>query len=259
MKTVLTIAGSDSGGGAGIQADMKAFSAFGVYGTCVITALTAQNTKGVEGVFKISPEFVAKQIDAVMTDINPRVWKTGMLSNSKIINAVVNSIKKYKLQLIVVDPVMIAKGGETLLSHEAKSSLIKKLIPLSFVVTPNYDEAEVLTGYKVQTITDMKKAAVAIKKMGATYVVVKGGHVVNDRAVDVLYDGKNFKELSAKRIKTKNTHGTGCTFASAIAAGIAKGNSVFTAVKNAKEYITRQIKNASYVHIGHGYGPVQVF
>lgn len=257
MKKILTIAGSDSGGGAGIQADLKTFSAFNVYGTCAITALTAQNTKSIEGVFNIPSEFVAKQIDAVMNDINPRVWKTGMLANSKIIDVIVDKVKFYKIKSIVVDPVMIAKSGDFLLSQEAKSSLIKKLIQCAYIITPNCQEAEALSGIQINTVEDMKQSAIIIHNMGAKNVVIKGGHLKNNPyAIDIMYDGKTFRELSSRRLKTKNTHGTGCTFASAIAAGVAKRNTVFTAVKNAKKHINVLIKRSSYLRIGYGFGPL---
>lgn len=259
MKTVLTIAGSDSGGGAGIQADLKTFLAFSVYGTSVITAVTAQNTKKVDAVYELPASFVEKQIDAVMNDINPRVWKTGMLANTKIVDAVVKKVFQYKITSLVVDPVMVAKSGDLLLSPEAKSSIIKKLIPKAFVITPNCFEAEVLTGIRIKTVEDMRNAALLIKKMGAVNVVVKGGHLQNNKyAIDVIYDGKIFREIKSKRINTKNTHGTGCTFASAIAAEIAKGKSIFTAVSNAKKYIDQKIQESSRFHIGHGHGPLRV-
>lgn len=258
MKTVLTIAGSDSGAGAGIQADLKTFAAFGIYGTCAITAVTAQNTKKVEAVYELPAEFVGKQIDAVMNDINPRVWKTGMLVNSEIINTVINKIDKYKIKHLIVDPLMVSKSGQLLLTIEARQLLIKKILPLTFVITPNCPEAEVLTGYKIHSVNDMKKAAVTIHTLGAKYVVVKGGHLQDDAySIDVVFDGKKFIELKSKRIKTKNTHGTGCTFASAITAGIAKGNSFYIAVADAKKYIDKKIRESSYVRIGHGYGPLQ--
>jgi len=255
----MTIAGSDSGGGAGIQADLKTFTAFGLYGTCAITAVTAQNTKKVEAIYEIPGEFVGKQIDAVMNDINPRVWKTGMLVNSEIINKVVDRIFKYKIKDLIVDPLMVSKSGYLLLTIDARQLLIKKLLPLTFVITPNCPEAEDLTGYKINTVEDMKKAAVTIHKLGTKYVVVKGGHLQDNRdSIDIIYDGNKFLELKSKRIETKNTHGTGCTFASAIAAGIAKGNSIYIAVANAKKYIDQKIHEASHFQIGHGHGPLQV-
>lgn len=260
MKKVLTIAGSDSGCGAGIQADLKTFAAFDVYGASAITALTAQNTKGVEGILNIPPSFIEKQIDAVMTDIEPQTWKTGMLVNSEIIDVVCNKARYYQIKNLVVDPVMIAKGGDYLLSKDAIMHLIKNLLPLSLVVTPNCHEIEALTGIKIRTVFDMKQSAEALHKMGAKSVIIKGGHLPNDlEAIDIFHDGSRFYEISSKRIKTKNTHGTGCTFASAVAAGIAKGYSVLYAVRKAKEYIDHAIKKAAYLHIGKGYGPLNHF
>lgn len=260
MKKALTIAGSDSGGGAGIQADLKTFAAFGVYGTSAITAVTAQNTQGVEGIFELSPEFVAKQIDIVMVDIGADVWKTGMLANAEIIDIVAQQAKYYKIKSLIVDPVMLAKSGNVLLVNEAKKTLITKLIPLTLVITPNLHEAEAITGCRIKTVEDMKKAAVILHEMGAKYVVVKGGHLEKRYdAIDVVYEGKRFNEIASPRIQTKNTHGTGCTFASAIASGIAKGQSVFSATKRAKKYIDVLLKNASNFHIGHGFGPLNHF
>lgn len=260
MKKTLTIAGSDSGAGAGIQADLKTFAAFGVYGTSVITALTAQNTKGVEGILNIPPSFIEKQIDAVMTDIKPQTWKTGMLVNSEIIDVVCHKAKYYQIKSLVVDPVMIAKGGDHLLSKDAIDCLVKNLIPLSSVITPNCHEAEALTGIQIRTVCDMKQSAVTFHKMGAKNVVIKGGHLPADMdAIDVFYDGNRFYEISSKRINTKNTHGTGCTFASAVAAGIAKGYSVLHAVRNAKKYIDQAIRNAVHLRVGKGFGPLNHF
>ena len=253
MKSILTIAGSDSGGGAGIQADLKTFAAFGVYGTSAITAVTAQNTKAVTATLVLPADFVAKQIDAVMTDIGADVWKTGMLVNSKIIEIVAQRAKYYKIKSLVVDPVMLAKDGSFLLKNKAKATLIKKLIPLASVITPNCQEAESITGYSVKNTKDMKKAAKIIYKMGAKNVVVKGGHLgENYDAIDIIFDGFQFKEISSRRIKTKNTHGTGCTYASAIAAGIAKGDSILEAVIKAKKYLNLAIKKASDLHLGRG-------
>ncbi len=260
MKTVLTIAGSDSGGGAGVQADLKTFAAFGVFGTCAITAVTAQNTKKVEAIYELPAAFVGKQIDVVMDDIYPRIWKTGMLVNAEIIDTVVKRIKQYKIKYVVVDPLMVSKSGHNLLSIEARKILIKKLIPLTFVITPNCDEVEILTGIKIININDMKKAALLIYKVGAKNVVIKGGHLGRTHiAIDILYDGRNITEMESKRIITKNTHGTGCTYASAIAAGIARGNGVITVVKNSKKYIYQAIKTASKFRIGYGFGPLNHF
>jgi len=259
MKKILTIAGSDSGCGAGIQADLKTFAAFGAYGTTAITALTAQNTKGVDSVLNIPYDFVAKQIDSVMTDIRPMTWKTGMLVDEEIIRTVCERAKFYHILKLVVDPVMIAKGGDKLLTDGAVNSLIKYLIPLSFIVTPNCHEAETLTGIHVKTIEDMKKSAMAIHKMGAKNVVVKGGHSDSVEAIDILFDGESFYEFGSERIDTKNTHGTGCTFAAAIAACLAKNNSTLSAVDKAKKYIHSAIKHAAHMHIGKGHGPLNHF
>lgn len=256
MKKVLTIAGSDSGGGAGIQADLKAFSARGVFGMSAITALTAQNTIGVHGVFEIDPNFVAKQIDSVMSDMGADAWKTGMLSNAEIIQIVADRATKYNIQLLIIDPVMVAKGGDPLLKAEATSTLISKLLPLGYVLTPNLHEAKVLTGIDITTIEDVQESALKIFEMGVKNVVIKGGHLPNiNEAIDILYDGNTFTEFRVPRINTNNTHGTGCTFASALAAELAKGNNIIKAVHIAKAYLTQAIKSADNLHIGKGHGP----
>ena len=256
MKKVLTIAGSDSGGGAGIQADLKTFSARGVYGMSVITALTAQNTIGVQGVYEILPSFVEKQIDSVMSDIGADAWKTGMLSDSEIIRVVADRAQKYNIKLLVVDPVMIAKSGDPLLNHKAVTALISALIPLAFVLTPNHHEAQTLTGLTIENLADAREAAKEIHNQGAKNVVIKGGHLPDVKnAIDLLYDGRNFIEFRASRIKTKNTHGTGCTFASAIAAELAKGNDIKSAVHTSKAYLTAAIQKADVLRIGKGHGP----
>ncbi|MCK4284904.1 MAG: bifunctional hydroxymethylpyrimidine kinase/phosphomethylpyrimidine kinase [Candidatus Lokiarchaeota archaeon] len=256
MKKVLTIAGSDSGGGAGIQADLKTFSARGVYGMSVITALTAQNTIGVQGVYEILSSFVEKQIDSVMSDIGADAWKTGMLSDSEIIRVVADRAQKYNIKLLVIDPVMIAKSGDLLLNQKAIAALISDLIPLAFVITPNHHEAQTLTGLTIENLADAREAAKKIHNQGAKNVVIKGGHLPNiQNAIDLLYDGSNFIEFHTARINTKNTHGTGCTFASAIAAELAKGNNVKSAVHTAKAYLTAAIQKADDLKIGKGHGP----
>lgn len=255
MRVALTIAGSDSGGGAGIQADLKTFAALNVYGTSAITSVTAQNTVGVSGIQDMPPAFVGKQIDAVCSDIPVDACKTGMLSNADIITVVAEKLKEYSLEKYVLDPVMVAKSGDALLEKDAVASLIEKLVPLSCVVTPNLSEAQLIAGIDIQGIDDMKQAAEVIWEMGAQTVVVKGGHLKGD-AVDVFYDGK-VHLLKSERIETKNTHGTGCTFSSAIAAGLAKGEEALTAVEKAKEYITEAIKYSFAV--GKGYGPTHHF
>lgn len=256
MKKVLTIAGSDSGGGAGIQADLKTFFARGVYGMSAITALTAQNTLGVQGIFEIDPEFVKKQIDSVMSDIGADAWKTGMLSNATIIQVVADRARHYEMKTLIVDPVMVAKGGDPLLKSEAIDSLVSELIPLTYIITPNIHEAQVLSGIKITDLELAREAANKIFKMGAKNVIIKGGHISEEGdAIDLLYNGRFFTEFHAPRVQTQNTHGTGCTFASAIAAEIAKGNDVKKAVHIAKAYLTEALKKADDLNIGRGYGP----
>ena len=256
VPTAMTIAGSDSGGGAGIQADLKTFAALGVYGTSVLTAITAQNTLRVTAVHEVPPETVAAQMDAVFTDIGADAVKTGMLSSAPIIEVVAEELRRHGVQRLVVDPVMVAKSGDRLLREDGVEALRTLLLPLATVVTPNVPEAEALAGMKIGTGDDARLAARRIVEMGAGAVVVKGGHLPGD-AIDRLYDGQAFSEFSAPRIETSNTHGTGCTFASAIAAGLAKGSNVTEAVAAAKEYVTQALKS-SYP-LGHGHGPLNHF
>jgi hydroxymethylpyrimidine/phosphomethylpyrimidine kinase len=257
IKKVLTIAGSDSGGGAGIQADLKTFAARGVYGMSAITALTAQNTVGVQGVVEIDAEFVGRQIDSVMSDIGADVWKTGMLSNSEIIEVVADRTVRYGMKYLVLDPVMVAKGGDLLLREEARESLIAKLVPLAYVITPNHYEAQILTGMEIRTLKDAHVAAIEIHKMGAKNVIVKGGSLPNTKdSVDVLYEGQKSINFTTTRINTANSHGTGCTFASAIAAELAKGYNVIEAVHIAKAYLTTALRAGVNLNIGKGHGPV---
>ncbi len=252
LKRVLTIAGSDSGGGAGIQADLKTITALGGFGMSVITALTAQNTLGVQGIHEVPTDFVEKQFDSVATDIGIDAAKTGMLSSSEIMRVVANKIREYEIGKLVVDPVMVAKGGAMLIREEAKKTLIEELLPLSFVITPNVPEAEELTGMKISNVEEMKKAAKIINGMGAENVLVKGGHMSGD-ALDILYYGETFHEFASERIDTKDTHGTGCTTSAAIATGLAQGMTVYEAVKRAKDYITTAIRFS--LRIGGGHGP----
>lgn len=256
IPRALTIAGSDSGGGAGIQADLKTFAAFGVYGMSAIAALTAQNTVGVEGIVEIDPSFVSMQIRAVVEDIGVDVVKTGMLSNAAIIAQVAEDLRALGLQKIVVDPVMVAKGGHRLLRMDAMDAMVKELIPLALVVTPNLHEVAALTGLEVTSVEEMKEAARAIKTMGPRYVVIKGGHLPG-APLDLLYDGTEFHRFVNIRYDTPHTHGTGCTFASAIAAGLAKGCSVEEAVARAKQYISAAIGRG--IPLGRGHGPVNHF
>jgi hydroxymethylpyrimidine/phosphomethylpyrimidine kinase len=262
MKRVLTIAGSDSGGGAGIQADLKTFASLGVYGMSAITSITAQNTVGVQGIHDLPPEFVALQIDSVVRDIGVDAAKTGMLSSSAIIETVASKIKEYKIPNLVIDPVMYAKSGDSLLKPDARDTLINKLLPLSVLITPNIPEAEFLSGMKIKNIEDMKMAGEKIKKKVGADVLVKGGHLEiaspsarNDirKVIDILYTGEGFFIFESERIETKNTHGTGCTYSAAIASELAKGYTLHDAVKRAKDFATSAIKNS--IEIGKGRGP----
>ena len=252
----LTIAGSDSGAGAGIQADLKTFAAYGVYGASVITAITAQNTRKVSAIFPLPPEVVAAQIDAVLEDIGADAVKTGMLANAAIIEVVAEKIRRYRMKNLVVDPVMFAKSGDPLLRQDAVETLKTRLIPLAAVVTPNLPEAAELTGIEATRMKDMEEAARRLAAMGARSVVIKGGHRKGP-AADLFYDGKKFRIFSAARVRTKNTHGTGCTFSAAIAANLAKGEKPEQAVAHAKTYMTLAIRKS--FSIGAGHSPVHHF
>lgn len=255
MRRAMTIAGSDSGGGAGIQADLKTFTALGVFGTSALTAVTAQNTKGVSGVYPMTPEQVYAQIDAVLSDIGTDAAKTGMLFDVPIIAVVAELLRKYKVTNLVLDPVMIAKGGHPLLLPHAQAALREQLLPLAAVVTPNLPEAEVLTGIAVQNRSDMVEAARRLIGLGARAAVVKGGHLPDgEPADDCFYDGTTGEAtwLRAERIESRHTHGTGCTFSAATAAGLANGLSLKDAVLQAKEYITLAIRYAPGFGAGHG-------
>jgi hydroxymethylpyrimidine/phosphomethylpyrimidine kinase len=262
MKKVLTIAGSDSCGGAGIQADLKAFSANGVYGMSVITAVTAQNTQGVFAVQDIDEDIIKAQIDAIFTDIAVDAIKIGMVSKITTIKAISEKLQQYRPSIVVLDPVMISKSGYSLLKPEAKAALIEWLMPLATIITPNIPEAEEILKEigseltTVVTLEDMEKAAMAIYKLGCKSVLLKGGHGQGE-AVDVLYDGKELVHFSSERIATKNTHGTGCTLSSAIASNLALSLSTKEAVAKAKEYITVAIQHS--LDIGKGVGPTNHF
>ena len=256
IPKAMTIAGSDSGGGAGIQADLKTFAALGVYGASTLTAITAQNTVGVTAVHEIPTDVIRAQIDAVLSDIGADAVKTGMLSSSAIIECVVEALKQHGVQQLVVDPVMVAKSGDSLLREDAVDSLRTRLLPLALVVTPNIPEAEALTETKIVSDTDVRRAAQAIIGMGARSVVVKGGHREGP-ATDLFYDGSDFREYTAPRFDTVNTHGTGCTFASAVAAGLARRMAIAEAVGLAKDYVTEAIRKS--FPIGQGHGPLNHF
>ena len=251
MKRALTIAGSDSGGGAGIQADLKTFAAHGVYGTSAITALTAQNTRGVAGVHHVPAEFVTLQIETVVSDIGCDAVKTGMLGTSAIVEAVAAAIDALELPNLVVDPVMIAKGGDRLLDADAVHALRTTLLRRARVVTPNVPEAAVLADMPIATLDDMRTAAKRILRLGPAAVIVKGGHLAGSAAIDLLLDDDHEVVLEAPRLAVPHTHGTGCTFAAAIAARLACGDSLEAAARGAKDYVTGAMAHGIDVGAGH--------
>lgn len=253
MKTCLTIAGSDSSGGAGIQADLKAMTLNGVYVMSVITALTAQNTQGVTAILDVSPEFIVDQMDAVFTDIYPDAIKIGMVSSPEIVEAIAESLEKYQAKNIVLDPVMVATSGAKLLKEEAMDSLINRLIPLADVITPNIPEGEILAGMEIKSEDDMQKAAEMIGDKYDCAVLLKGGHKIND-ANDLLYRDGKFKWFRSDRIDNPNTHGTGCTLSSAIASNLAKGLDLDEAIAHAKTYLTEALRAG--LDLGKGSGPL---
>ena len=256
---VLCIGGSDSGSGAGIQADLKAVSATGCYATTVITAITAQNTRGVQDIFPVPSKSITAQLDSVLGDIGADAVKTGMLMTSGAVNAVVEAIQRHGLKNVVVDPVMIAKGGRAMMCKAAQKALIQKLLPLTSVITPNIPEAESLAQMKISSVPAMKKAAQVIADLGVKNVVIKGGHLQDKKvsgSIDVLYDGKQYYEFCADWIETRNTHGTGCSYAAVLAATLACGENVFSAAKEAKRMVTQAIENS--LTLGKGHGPVNV-
>jgi hydroxymethylpyrimidine/phosphomethylpyrimidine kinase len=256
MYKVLTIAGSDSGGGAGIQADLKTFAALEVYGTSAITAITAQNSLGVTGVQAIEPEMVRRQIEAVLSDIGADAVKIGMVANAANAAAIAAELARFQTEKIVLDPVCVSTTGHSLIEPEAVQALITELFPLAMVVTPNLPEAERLSGLAIQTEAAMEEAAVRLQAFGSKYILIKGGHF-GGAARDLFYDGREFTWLEAERIETQNTHGTGCTLSSAIAAYLAKGLEPLEAARKAKEYLTEAIRH-SFV-VGKGPGPVHHF
>ena len=256
---ILCVGGSDSSGGAGIQADLKAVSACGCYGMNVITAVTVQNTIGVQSIHPVPQKFILAQLDAVLSDIGADAVKTGMLLTVGAIEAVVEKIKEYRLEKLIVDPVMIAKGGHSLMRDNAKVALIRKLLPHAFVVTPNIPEAEIIAQCKIEGVAGMKKVAVLIHELGVKNVVITGGHLraaKKSGAVDILYDGKNYYEYSSPWIVTKDTHGTGCNYASSLAAALACGKNIVDAVDQAKVMVTKAIENS--LRLGKGHGPVNI-
>jgi hydroxymethylpyrimidine/phosphomethylpyrimidine kinase len=256
----LTIAGSDSGGGAGIQADLKTFSALGVYGASVITALTAQNTKGVTAIHDVPPDFVTAQIDAVFSDLAVSAVKIGMVSQSPVIEAIAAGLERWRQRKVVFDPVMIAASGDRLLAPDAIDTLKRVLIPRALVITPNLPEAAALLEAPVaSTETQMHEQAERLLALGAKAVLIKGGHGSGPESVDLLVEPTASTRLAADRVATKNTHGTGCTLSSAIAAGLAKGLDLAAATSAAKAYVTAAIAAAERIEIGSGHGPVHHF
>ena len=253
MKVALTIAGSDSGGGAGIQADLRTFAAHGLHGASAVTAVTAQNSVAVTDYVALEPRMVTAQIEAVVSDMPVAAAKTGMLANRGIIDAVARAAASWNVPFLVVDPVMVAKGGDRLLDADAEQAYVERLFPLATVLTPNLPEAEALLGRPVRTLADMKDAAREMVRRGLRAVVVKGGHLAGE-PVDVFFDGRRLVELPAPRIDTRHTHGTGCTYSAAIASRLALGDELLEAVRAAKAYLTEAIRGAYAV--GRGHGPV---
>ena len=254
MRRCLAIAGSDSGGGAGIQADLKTFAAFGVFGTTAVTAVTAQNTVEVTGLAEIAPDLVVAQIDAVASDIGIDAAKTGMLWSGAVVVAVADAVARHRIPNLVVDPVMVAKSGARLLREDAIEALVGRLLPLAEIVTPNLPEAGVLAGIELKNEEGMREAARRIHALGPRAVVIKGGHLEGPDVVDLYYDGRCFEELRGERIDSRSTHGTGCTFAAALASGLALGNRPLDAVRRAKEYVAGAIRAAP--RLGRGAGPL---
>ncbi len=253
LRKAMTIAGSDSGGGAGIQADLKTFFAFGVYGTSIVTAVTAQNTVEVAAIAEVPDEVVIAQIDTVAEDIGADAAKTGMLSSRSIIQNVADRLEAWGIPFLVVDPVMVAKSGVTLLQANAVGALKSELLPKATIVTPNVPEAEILSGMSISSLDDAREAARAIHDLGPAYVVVKGGHL-DGPPIDLVYDGSAFLPIEGRRVDTSNTHGTGCTFSAAITACLALGDDPLTAIERAKRYVEAALI-ASY-SIGSGHSPV---
>lgn len=258
MKKVLTIAGSDSSGGAGIQADLKTFAALGAYGMSCICAVTAQNTMGVSAIQNMSPEIVTAQLEEIWADIPPDAVKTGMLSSAEIVHAAAAFLAAHRGAPVVVDPVMVATSGAVLLEPDAIACYKEELLPEAALITPNIPEAEALSGLSVHTAEDMEKAAEALMAYGCGAVLVKGGHRSED-ALDVLFDGKEMHRIRGEKIVTENTHGTGCTLSSALAVMLAEGCSLKEAAERAKAYLTGALRSAAKDSVGHGHGPVHHF
>jgi hydroxymethylpyrimidine/phosphomethylpyrimidine kinase len=252
LPIVLSIAGSDSGGGAGIQADLKTFHAFGAFGTTVVTAVTAQNTLGVSAVHPIPLETVRAQLRAVAEDLRPAAFKTGMLATRELVREVAAGIREHGLERLVLDPVMVATSGDRLLDREAERTIVEELLPLAAVVTPNLDEAAILAGFPVEVPDDMRRAAAALVERGAGAALLKGGHLRGGELVDVLFDGREWHEWRRPRLETRNTHGTGCTLSAGIAAGLAHGRDLRAAVEDALDFVSRAMRSAPGLGSGHG-------
>lgn len=249
---MLTIAGSDSGGGAGIQADLKTFHAFSAFGTTAVTAITAQNTLGVSAVHPVPREVVLAQITALATDLPPAAFKSGMLATKELVETVAEAIAEHRLRQYVLDPVMVATSGDRLLAPDAERSIAAALVPLATLVTPNLDEASILVGFEVADPGAMRRASAALVEMGARAALLKGGHLAGEEVVDVLFDGEEWHEWRRRRVVTTSTHGTGCTLSAAIAAGLAHGRPLHRSVEEALDYLQRAIEGATGLGSGHG-------
>lgn len=256
IPRVLTVAGSDSGGGAGIEADIKTVTVLGGYAMAAITSVTAQNTLGVTGIYDMTPEAVARQMDAVLEDIGADAAKTGMLSSAPIVEAVAEALRRHAVPNLVVDPVMVAKSGDSLLREDACHALKTQLLPLAALVTPNVPEAEALTGLPVDGADGIQAALEALHALGPRFVLLKGGHLPGEDAADYLFDGERTRIYATRRIHTKNTHGTGCTYSAAIAAHLAAGCAMPEAVRLAKDYLTGAIQHSDALGLGSGHGPL---
>jgi hydroxymethylpyrimidine/phosphomethylpyrimidine kinase len=252
LPVVLSIAGSDSGGGAGIQADLKTFQAFGTFGTTAVTAITAQNTLGVTAIHALSPELVRAQIDAVCVDLAPQACKTGMLATRSLVETVGAAIRHHDLRQYVLDPVMVSTSGARLLAADAERSIAEVLLPLAAVVTPNLDEASILVGFPVRDRDDMRRAAETLVARGARAALLKGGHLEGEEMIDLLLDGSDWSEWRRPKLRTTSTHGTGCTLSAAVAAGLARGRSLRHAVETALAYLQRAMRAAPGLGGGHG-------
>jgi hydroxymethylpyrimidine/phosphomethylpyrimidine kinase len=257
LPITLSIAGSDSGGGAGIQADLKTFHAFGTFGTTAVTAITAQNTRGVSGVHPVPVEMVLAQLRALGDDLPPAACKSGMLATAELVRAVRAAIEEFRFPNYVLDPVMVATSGDRLLDRDAEETVATELLPRATLVTPNLDEAAILAGFPVENLAEMRRAAEALVDRGAAAVLIKGGHLAGDEVIDLLYDGERWWDWQRPKLRTRSTHGTGCTLSAAIAAGLAHGRELPHAVDAALDFVYRAMQDAP--QIGGGHGPLNHF